>query len=330
MVEIKIVCCDKNTRTSQVKRAIGILNALQNYFYFILKLTEREVCETDEVNWDSFCKENTEYKDEYVIYITEKVFDDNWYLHLDYQFAIISISDWEEMFAPPSLRAYLIHQIALVSMGFVADVNENIAIKMLHEPAVGCLFDFCGDKTDIRLGMMTGTICSSCRSILLQYGIEEKIINAIEKMLSYVRSEAIGRPVIFDENAAFVVMRFSANDDNDNAYKYGIKMALSELNIRCIRADEILGTGQLLEKIKRSIEKNRFVIAKVDSENLNVYFELGLAMGLDKDVLLISEKDLVPQLPSDLKNWECLTYSKGDYEELKDKIVKYYKENFHY
>lgn len=53
-------------------------------------------------------------------------------------------------------------------------------------------------------------------------------------------------------------------------------------------------------------------------------------MGLDKDVLLISEKELVLQLPFDLKNWECLTYSKGNYEELKRNIIQYFHDNYHY
>lgn len=53
-------------------------------------------------------------------------------------------------------------------------------------------------------------------------------------------------------------------------------------------------------------------------------------MGLNKDVLLISEKDLVLHLPSDLKNWECLTYSEGNYDELKDKVIKFFSDNYHY
>jgi predicted nucleotide-binding protein len=144
-----------------------------------------------------------------------------------------------------------------------------------------------------------------------------------------VRSEAIGKPIILNEHEAFIVMRFSNNDENDNAYKYGIQAALKALEIKGFRADDSVISGQILEKVKLSIKKSRFIIAKVDSENLNVYFELGLALGLNKDVLLISEKDLIFQLPSDLRNWECLTYAKGDYEGLKNKIIEYYRNNFH-
>ena len=178
--------------------------------------------------------------------------------------------------------------------------------------------------------MIAGNICPQCKSVLVRYGINEKALNAVERMLLFVRAEAIGKPIIFDEDAAFIVMRFTQNDENDNAYKYGIKKALESLHIKANRADNTVTSGQLLDKIERNIEKSRFIIAKVDSDNLNVYFELGLAMGLDKDVLLISEKGLVLQLPTDLKNWECLTYSKGDYEELKKNIIEYFKDNYHY
>ena len=178
--------------------------------------------------------------------------------------------------------------------------------------------------------MIAGNICPQCKSVLVRYGINQKALDAVERMLSFVRAEAIGKPIIFDEDAAFIVMRFSANDENDNAYKYGIKKALEKLNIKCIRADNEISSGQLLEKVEHNIEKSRFVIAKVDSDNLNVYFELGLSMGWDKDVLLVSEKDLVLQLPSDLRNWECLTYTKGDYDELMNKIEQYYRSKYHY
>ena len=53
-------------------------------------------------------------------------------------------------------------------------------------------------------------------------------------------------------------------------------------------------------------------------------------MGLNKDVLLISEQGLVVDLPTDLKNWECLTYPEGAYETLKNSIVKFFKDRYHF
>lgn len=330
-MEIKVRCYKKNKRKNQIIKAINIMNGIQNYFYYKLEDDlEIDLCAEEKIDWEKFCQGDSCVSDEYVIYITEKAFDDNWFSHEESQFSIITTNKWEEIFVPPSLKAYIVYQVAQASISFEGDLSEKMELKMVHEFAEGCVFDLCINKSDIKLGMIAGNICPQCRAVLVRYGINEKALNAVERMLNFVRSEAIGKPIIFDEDAAFIVMRFSKNDENDNAYKYGIKSALEALNIRCIRADNQISSGQLLEKVERNIEKSRFIIAKVDSDNLNVYFELGLAMGLDKDVLLVSEKDLVLQLPSDLRNWECLTYSKGNYEELKEKIIQYYQKSYHY
>lgn len=330
-MEINVICCKSNKRKNQIIKATNIMNGVQNYFFY--KLTsdlDEDICEEEYVNWNLFCQNYSSSDNEYTIYITEKPFDDNWFSHEESHYAIITIDNWEETFAPPSLKAYLVYQMAQAAISFEGDLNERMEMRMVHDFAEGCMFDLCVNKTDIKLGMIAGNICPQCRAVLVRYGVCEKALNAVERMLWFVRSEAIGKPIIFDEDAAFIVMRFSANDENDNAYKYGIKSALEALNIKVVRADNIISCGQLLEKVQRNIEKSRFVIVKVDSDNLNVYFELGLAMGLDKDVLLISEKELVLQLPSDLKNWECLTYTKGNYEELKENIIRYFQDNYHY
>lgn len=327
---IKIKHWIDNPRKNQIIKAISIINGLQNYYYLMLEPLDNDVVNETCVDWDIFSKLYSIKNDEYVIFITEKPFVDNWFSHEEYQFSVITMHDWEKYFAPPSLKAYLVYQIAQAVISFEGDLSEKMEMRMIHDYAEGCIFDLCINKTDIHLGMIAGNICPKCRGNLLRYGINEKSIYSVERMLSYVRSEAIGKPMIFDEDAAFIVMRFSQNDENDHAFLYGIRPALEKLKIKCIRADNQVTSGQLLEKIEKNIEKSRFVIIKVDSNNLNVYFELGLAMGLNKDVLLILQEDLVLHLPTDLKNWECLTYSEGNYDQLKNKVIKFFVDNYHY
>ncbi len=327
---IKIKYWIDNSRKNQIIKAISIINGLQNYYFFMLESSDNDVVNETCVDWDVFSKLYSIKNDEYVIFITEKPFVDNWFSHEEYQFSVITMHDWEKLFAPPSLKAYLVYQIAQAVISFEGDLSEKMEMRMVHDYAEGCIFDLCMDKTDIHLGMIAGNICPKCRGNLLRYGISEKAIYSVERMLSYVRSEAIGRPIVFDEDAAFIVMRFSQNDENDHAFLYGIRPALEKLKIKCIRADNQITSGQLLEKIKKNIEKSRFIIIKVDSNNLNVYFELGLAMGLNKDVLLISQEDLVLHLPTDLRNWECLTYSEGNYDQLKNKVIKFFADQYHY
>ncbi len=319
-------------RERQLKQAIKKLNGMQRYYYFELRQREFDVCEANVINWQDVSLHNkpSHESGEYNIYVTEKPFDDYWFSHEESQFAVISTYGWEEFFAPPSLGAYIQYQIIQAAIQFELDIGELAQMRMVHKSSEGCLFDFCQIKGEIKLGMRAGVICPKCRVALNGFGVNTDAIEAAEKMLKTVRAETIGRPIQLNEDDAFIVMRFSSNDENDNSFKYGIKPALKGLGINVIRADSSLNSGQLLKKIKDGIQKSRFVIVKVDSENLNVYFELGLAMGLGKDVLLISNQDYILHLPSDLKNWECLTYKSGDYEELKTRIERYYMSNYHY
>lgn len=335
ILNIKIIISNNNhIINSQLCKALKSLNGRQNYFYYEVKNDiDNYVFTSSIINWNYFYNsvDITKYINSYYIYITDKPFSDNWFSHETEHISVITTNSWNEMYSPPSLKAYLIYQIVQSTVNFEVELSENTELKkMVHESSIGCLFDFCSHKPDLKIGMMSGVICPDCESKLLRYGIDRNAINAINNILNDVRLETLGRTVPFNDKDAFVVMHFTSNDENDHAYQYGIRTALKELGINCRRADDYVQPRTLLTQIKNFITQSRFVIAKVDSQNLNVYFELGLAMGLNKDVLLISEENLIINLPTDLNNWECLTYSKGNYDELKNKIISFYKNNYHY
>ena len=330
-MKVTIICNEDNNLLRQIKNTVFVLNGVQNYYYFELVTTELDDIKNIEIplDWNSF---RTKHINEIGnnIYITERAFSDNWFSHEERNYSVITISDWEESFSPPSLQCYLIYQIAQASINFAADINEDMEMRMVHMNSEGCLFDMCMHKSDIKLGMLAGSICPNCKGTLMRYGIDEKAINSAQKMISYVRSKSLGTANLVDYNGAFIVMRFSENDENDNAYRYGIVAALEKLGITPRRADDVIQSQQILNQVTNYIRNSRFVIIKVDTNNLNVYFELGLAMGLDKDILLISENDEIHNLPVDLNNFECLTYHKGNYEELKNKVMSFFKDNYHY
>jgi hypothetical protein len=257
------------------------------------------------------------------IAIVEDKLDDNWFSHEYRSSAVITTSDWEQLYAPPSLRAYLIYQIAQALVHFSADMSEEMALNMVHEPPVGCVYDMATHKPDIKLGMVAGNLCPYCAAKLRALGTDERAIEAVIKIVNLVRSEALGKPIAFDPKEVFVVMRFTQNDENDNAWRYGIKMGVEGCGFRAVRADTRVESMQILDKINSAIQRSRLVIAKIDENNLNVYYELGFSMGLNKDVLLVSSSDLIVNLPSDLKNWECLTYDKGNYEQLAERVKQY-------
>jgi hypothetical protein len=220
------------------------------------------------------------------------------------------------------------YQIAQALIHFSADMSEEIAMNIVHERPVGCVYDMASDKPAIKLGMVAGNLCPNCVGQLRTLGTPEAAIDGVMKIVLLVRSEALGRPIPFDPLEVFVVMRFTSNDENDNAWKYGLKLGIECCGLRASRGDDRVESRHILEKVDSAIRRSRLIVAKVDENNLNVYYELGLAMGLEKDVLLVSESSLVINLPSDLRSWECLTYDRGNYAQLEDRVTKFLIENY--
>ena len=120
-------------------------------------------------------------------------------------------------------------------------------------------------------------------------------------------------------------MRFSKDDENDRAFRQGIKPGTEESGLTCVRADDQIISAPILEQVETHLKSARFVIIKVDVDNLNVFFELGYAMGLKKQFLLVSDDKLSDRLPTNISDWECLTYKRGDYEGLKHKVTNFLK-----
>lgn len=330
MKRVKVVLDQKNDHFRRITEAVSLVNAAQNFFLLEVQdeLVEAECLDGKVLAEKARERLVSKYPDGWLIYIVTPGFTDNWFSHPHRDCQIIAIADWEEVFAPPSLRAYLIYHFVEALLTFEADLSEEMHIGFAHEPPQGCFSDFCTVKPDVKLGMVAGNLCPVCEGILTRYGMSASALEALRRILDVVRGDSIGRPRILDPDTAFIVMRFSSNDENSNAYRYGVKHGLEDVGIQAVRADDVVRSSQILEQVFRHIERARFIVAKVDVENLNVYFELGVALGLNKDVLLISERSLIFNLPSDLRNWECLTYEKGNYEELREGVARYYENNY--
>lgn len=320
-MDVAVYYSDNNSHTKRIESAVALINGCQNYYHLNTVTDQRLSCSSQKINAKATCAQfESDSSIPYRILISEDLLDDNWFSHEYRTSAIITIGDWETNFAPPSLKSYVMYQVAQALIHFSADMSEEMALNMVHEPPVGCLYDMAGRKPDIKLGMVAGNLCPRCVSQLRALGTNKLATDAVIRILELVRSEALGRPVILDPKHVFVVMRFSNNDENDNAWRYGLRPGIEACGLSAVRADAQVESRQILEKIYNQIRRSRLVVVKVDEQNLNVYFELGLAMGIEKDVLLVSENNMVLNLPSDLKNWECLTYEKGNYDQLSAKV----------
>lgn len=123
------------------------------------------------------------------------------------------------------------------------------------------------------------------------------------------------RPV--NDSLVFVAMPFSR--DLDVRYFKIVKPTLQSIGLEVRRADEIYGTTQLIRNVISSLQESRLVIADLTGRNPNVLYELGLANGFGKDVLLLASSE--HDIPVDLRHLTCLIADDSNPESFASNLI---------
>ena len=329
-MEIGIFYRPNNRDRNQIREAIHIINQVQNQY----SLTDRSAECADLViptlidfeDYDSVGELDT--VDEYRIYITADPFVDNWFSHEGQNTSFITTDSWSAYFAPPSLKAYLIYQIAQALLTFSAYITETDFLRsMVHEKATGCVNDLCIDKLDLKIGIAAGFICPSCRNMYLQYGVLERKLQAVEAILAVARAEAIAKPMqvlpIADEKRVFIV-----HGHNEEVLKM-VTDYVRSIGLTPVILKQLARNG--IDNILNQITENTNVMCalllftgddkgRAASETRyrkrarqNVVFEAGYFIGkLGKEkVLMMQEKDL--EIPSDLGGCRYIEIDEKEY-----------------
>jgi nucleoside 2-deoxyribosyltransferase len=114
---------------------------------------------------------------------------------------------------------------------------------------------------------------------------------------------------------AFVIMPFDQRFLD--VYKFGIQFACNELKIQCERVDEQKFSDRILDRIYMQIHMADVVIAELSEMNPNVYYELGYAHALNKNVIMLTNK--AEDIPFDLKHHRHIVYD--SITNLKDRLI---------
>lgn len=315
--------------------AVQVLNCCQGYYSFVLE-TGRWVASVDAdladgrlLDWCRCSKILEEYAHGvYVIYVTDLPFEDNWFSHEERTFSLLSTYSWEELYAPPRLSAYIAYQMIQAAVCFTAGLTEQMELRQVHEVATSCMFDLCETKPEIIAGMHAGCVCPQCRARLLEYGMDEDALVATDKMLDAVRSESLGRGVSSSALRCFVAMDFN-DRESLRVYEKSMEPALRSLGIKCVCLKNHSRAAQILDGIEKSIRDCQLFLAIGNVANLNVYLEFGLAKGMGKTVNLIVDQSTLKSHrlpPTDLRNWNCITYNKGNYATLARNVREAFKQ----
>ena len=131
----------------------------------------------------------------------------------------------------------------------------------------------------------------------------------------------INGPTFSEKNTAFMLMPFAFKQLND-FYEKNIKNYLKEcdLNIEVLRSDDITGSDVVADTILKQIKKAEFIICDITKCNKNVFFEVGYAQALNKDIIFLLERNKPVEF-FDVNHIRRIEYSFGEEEDFQ-KILR--------
>lgn len=120
------------------------------------------------------------------------------------------------------------------------------------------------------------------------------------------------------EDTIFVIMQISDSNPELDDCLSAIKRAASSIGINAIRVDEVEHSGKITDVILDKINNSKLLICDITTNRPNVFYELGYAHALQKNVILIAKKDTV--IPFDIKDYNIIIYS--GFTKLENKLIK--------
>ncbi len=150
----------------------------------------------------------------------------------------------------------------------------------------------------------------------LRVDYDEETLYPIPGTETLVRLDK-GKPQV-EKDLVFVIMPFS--DQFTEVYEKGIKFATESMSKRCVRVDEEIFTGGIMNRIRENLLKANIVVVELTQKNPNVYYELGIAHAYGKQVIMLAQD--INNIPFDLRHLRIVIYSKDDPSKLAVTLAK--------
>ena len=83
-------------------------------------------------------------------------------------------------------------------------------------------------------------------------------------------------------------------------------------NEQIFRADNYVATRDIMCKVCQGLQESDCMVANISGFNPNVMLELGMALGLCKEIILLKDCRVMDQEVSDIKGLEYIAYSTDD------------------
>ena len=151
--------------------------------------------------------------------------------------------------------------------------------------------------------LKTDTICNND---IIPY-VEEYYNNEINysRLVKY-KPIFNGHNFYLDEKLCFILMPFGKEFNIQEIYIDNIKPVVESIGFNCLRADDIYENRPIINTIWESINKASIIISELTGKNPNVFYELGIAHTLGKEVIMIAQD--IDDVPFDLRYLKVIIY----------------------
>ncbi|CAM4109713.1 hypothetical protein FLAN108750_10720 [Flavobacterium antarcticum] len=146
---------------------------------------------------------------EIVVLLTDIANDKNWFGSVSPSMKnyFIQTSNWEHFFGNGiDIRFPIAYEVIIWVMRYFMFADNDAILKNIHNTPIGCIMDFCKDKSQIILKMRTADVCPTCMthfvardvSILLSQQFFD-ILDGIRKSMTFRgRSVLLHKPSILE------------------------------------------------------------------------------------------------------------------------------------
>jgi hypothetical protein len=155
---------------------------------------------------------------------------------------------------------------------------------------------------------VTGDEPSDPELLAIAEGYCENEVSYQDRLARVVRINPIfqARDVLRDEALCFVLMPFGNDKNVQEIFADQVAPTITAAGFRCLRADDIYDTQPIIESIWENILRARLLVADLTERNPNVFYELGIAHTVGKDVVLLSQS--IDDVPFDLRHLRVILY----------------------
>ncbi len=117
-----------------------------------------------------------------------------------------------------------------------------------------------------------------------------------------------GRDFLVEDDLCFVVIPL--REPFLRLYSKHIKPTLESVGLRVLKADDLFTPTVIVEDIWEFINRARVIVADVTGRNPNVFYELGVAHTVGKDVIVLTQNE--GDVPFDVGHLRHFTYDDNE------------------